>query len=180
MLYICTVKEIDVNIVYKCYSYFYSKYIQNRSFKVDRNDKNSKSIEKFIKSNKNIDLQSLYDYLLFVANFYSHKDILKRKTFLNVQMTFGETNRKRYEEYKQNELYVKDYSNILGITFFSFSRYVEKTSESIRSLEDTERKRFKNTNNGFIQCMLYTSGYSDKNIICQTCLFKKVCSEIKK
>ena len=176
MLYICRVIEKD--ITYKAYEYFYKHFVDNSSYKVKITDRFSSTINKFLLNHKENDINFLYEYLLVAFNYCLSNSI--KKGYVTPSTIFGGKIQEQYSKYLELKYSLKQTEKNLLIIKDEFVEYINrKKSENISAYQNVERRRFLNTDYGFLHCQTLTSGYKENNKYCKQCKFAELCKEIK-
>ncbi len=173
-------------LVQKLFDYFYYKIHKNH-YKLDLDLNNHKKIiDNFVKllaqhyQLPSIDTNFLILYFTFAWEYYSNKH-LKRNVSLNWivgKKTFQRWLEKRDSTTYYNNKFLKEY----GINIDQLKQDLhEDQSEAIGldPVEELEKKRFTGEAVLF-NCLLHTTLYNHKSLICLQCPYKKDCKDMLK
>lgn len=163
------------NQIIKIVDYLYKKTGQKLTLKDKRW---SSSIDSFIGIlDKEFGLASvgenfLKDYFLFQFSYW----INKRTRFDSTIMPNWLLGEKSFERWKNknehwsyfNSQFIERYRIVFDRSFLQFDT---------EDIEEIERKRFHNQNEGFAHCLSFAS-FNDCSLSCVTCIFKKNCRKI--
>jgi len=133
--------------------------------------KDYKILEGFVNKHSNKGERWFIDLIDFTFEYYSS---LNTQQNVQVNWVFGEKAVQRWERRGENWGYwVKVFRDKNGISEPEIP--VEKVSEeSKRQFRERERKRFFNTDKGFVHCQDLTLR-KDLNCVCKYCNFKNIC-----
>lgn len=182
------------NDIVSSYQYFYSCFYKNDKYIFTPSLKTSNYINTFISlvnkkyRNKTIlGVNFLWYYFVFQFNYWKNIEI-EEKDFSNRIIPSFIIGSKAYERYESrdrefdwslqyNDLYEK----------YSISQNIFKSilkppikSQYININESLYKKRNYNTDKGLNNCLIFTTLYNHKDLLCLSCLYKGDCKKLLK
>ena len=162
------------------FEYFKQKVDKNR-FSISQNER--KGLTNFFanldKKNITINEEWLFDYLSFQFKYYHLMNTRFGQGATKVGWVFGKKAMDRFETKESNYLFfLRQFQKQFRLNLKDL--FIPKKKENLtHSTDDIERERNHNTEIGFLNCIDYTNGYVEKNVLCLSCKFKKKCENIK-
>jgi hypothetical protein len=139
---------------------------------------NEKDIDSFLKRlGKKMDLvplgeQFAWDYVSFQFCYWAEKKHIRRRGQYPSSWIFGEKALKRWEERGENwSFFVDDFLGRMEIV-----RPMKYFGADFSEVWEEERKRFYNTEEGYVNCLL-NSKYDSHSLLCNRCKFSKTCRD---
>lgn len=129
---------------------------------------------------QSLGLNFLYDYFCYTYNYYLTLEITRKVVPFN--WIVGKKMVKRWEDKidQYRFLYSTELLSQRSIpTLFQIKELIEVSSEVEETPyhEEVERKRFLNTPDGFLNCILSTTLFDDKSKWCRRCHVKSDCKD---
>ena len=179
---------MEVNLqIYKLYEIFTKAFYALDRFSYNKTKTSEDTIEKFFclfeKSGvrrQSLGLNFFYDYFCYTYNYYLTLDITRKTVPLNWivgKKMVGRWNDK-IDQYRL--LYGSELLKQRSIpTLFQVKEMLEGPNEIEETPyhEEIERKRFINTPNGFLNCILSTTLCDERSKVCRVCDYKGDCKD---
>lgn len=170
-----------------CYQHFYIKFRGAPSFLFVPNDSQVKSINKLIKwfdsyyGKNTTGVNKLFDFFAYQFYYYSKPGALKSRSYLQLGHVVGDKAIERWVSKNSFELEAASaWASDKGIFMSEINDVInyEENPVSLNFLEETERKRFFNTQYGLSNCLSLTQGYWAKSEYCKLCKFSIDCRKM--
>lgn len=183
-------------IFFTYYQYFYSRFYGNKKYKMNKKllpkySKKLDALRKDISQFYNLEVLSndwLFKYFTFTFERLSKLPIYRMGGDLGEgRIIFDDiTRHKSLELFLNRNIYFDDSQQYLNfwkqydikkyelINLIASRNVDEIISKKIR-LQDIERNRFLNTDDGFQHCMDQVLLYDEESNVCKLCTFKKIC-----
>lgn len=183
------IESVQKQTILRFYEYFYSKLTANNDFVVHLNKKEKISLDNYIKIiSKEIKLESIgeefwYDYFCFQFEFWRTKYTRLGKNKVKFNWVIGKESWKRWNSRVECFRY---FHEIGFVKMFDIKKSdlikIQKTNidfTQIRPIEELIKSSKYNTKEGFQNCIMLTELYNEKSELCQNCIEKDLCIEIK-
>jgi hypothetical protein len=166
------------------YQYFYSKKYGNKDYIFIPSEKAAKQINQFLKTTEDehrktvLGINFLWNYFVFQFNYWSNIEIEERD-FTNRIVISYIVGSKAWERYKdRNQEYDWTiYNSQLDINKGEYTRLVNP--QEVQELDQKSiKKRHFNTERGFNNCLVFTTLYNHRDLICLNCIYKADCKKI--
>jgi len=171
-----------INYIVELYELFYRDFTGNSKFKFVYSKQNLSLINSFIsKLDHKYGTDWLFDYFGFQFQLRSTQDINPNFMFGKVKIMLSWViGSKAFNYYLQasdeQKFYGRDYVRKRGIkNHFKEDTYFRFDSIDLKSYHDRERRRFLNTDLGFIHCNDLKLSFDNKSKYCLICKNKKLC-----
>lgn len=189
------IQKVQVNHkqIAKLFEYFYQKYHNDYFYRVRLDEKTEKLIDTFILSLdkkygiESIGINFMIDYFLFSWQFWDdvNKVSDKNKT-IKIDWVIGSKAFKRWcnrdieFDWQFPTLEIVEKLKIRKHEIKALLDWNQELYFKISKAEEDEKKRFYNTDRGFLNCIEKTSLYNPSSSNCIGCKFSKDCKELLK
>lgn len=170
-----------------CYQHFYIKFcgVQNYLFVPKESEiKSINRITKWFDENYGkfaVGTNMIFDFCAYQFYFYSKPNAIQSKRYIHIGHIIGEKAIERWINKNQNELQkALLWTSQIGVLITDLNEIINyQEPVSFNALEETERKRFHNTEFGLMHCLTLTKGYSKNSEYCKLCKWSVKCREMK-
>lgn len=182
------IKKLSISI----YQDFYREVNLNQEYVVNLTDNDHKCLDKFVEFYcKKINQYAigpvfLVDYVEFAFDFWRGVKTKFGEGTVYLNWVFGKKGIERYEKWKK-VVHTRKLRKDISRRVLAKYRWKEDTKkEFVRSIleinkvEESEKERFKNKDEGFIWCIQTTTLYNHKSKNCLSCRYSIDCKEVLK
>lgn len=170
------------------YEYFYSRFYKNLKYKFFPTGSAQKQIGNFLvllkKENKHtIGINYLFDYFTFQFDYWDGLELEIKESFSNKVVLSYIIGPKAYKRYKLRDQYydwqIQD-SRIFKKYGIDKSEYKKLFQEIKKGEYDETPIKLLNygTDKGFNNCLMFTTLYNHRNLICFKCIYKVECKKL--
>ena len=180
--------NVIIDIVEKCYKVFYIKLSGQELFEFNPSDREKKSLTNFIiLLDKKYGIESvstniIFDYFTFQLDYWANLDSRFGKK-IPLNWYIGKKAFNRFLNRTEKDLWhakrtLKKYN--ININQVQEKKIKDFKALKIRVYEETEKKRFFNTDRGFLNCIESTTLFNHRSLECISCKNKIECKKILK
>ena len=171
------------------YEYFYQKIYNLPKYSYNDSKINSKYIESFLNIiDKKYKLpcigkEFLINYFLFQFDYWSQLTLKSYNQTINPQYIIGKKAFQRWSDRDSSYDWQLESLGIIKkykISLRDLKSLLNTQNVEDNNFEDKERKRFLNTERGFIHCIERTTLYNKRSSVCLFCNFKSDCEKLLK
>lgn len=173
------------SMIHYLYQLFYRKFYGNYKYNFEPTENMEKHIVKFLELMdkkyllESIGINFLLNYFIFQFDYWSKLTIKTYAERIQLNFIIGKAAVDRWKkrdikfDYKilRSDIIQKYNININEIIQF----FKEEELNQLNKSEELNKKRFYNTNKGFLICLTTTTLYYHKSSLCLTCKFKDEC-----
>lgn len=180
--------QIDENLVYKFYEYFYKKKHNQLSYKFKPSDKAKALTLKFIKkldkhyNLKTIGEEFLWNYFVYQFNYWRNAELKAFYGKFRIDLIIGDKAFKRFKDDQYDNMWVTYGSEIIDLYGLRKHDLIHHdTSPKYKTTQEESIKLLHlNEDIGFLYCIENTTLYNYKHKACLMCNFKDECKKILK
>lgn len=122
----------------------------------------------------------IYEYFIFQLDYWDNLETQFGKT-IPLTWMIGPKALSRWEMRLERDLYHANISaNKYGIHIGMFQKQKKLVVVDLDETEESFKKKFHNTEDGFGECLETTTLYNHKSMLCMTCNFKEECKKVLK
>ena len=177
-----------------CYQYCYSKVSGNKSFLFSPRGSEVKLINSFCElleehyGKDTVDINFLFSFFVFQFEYWHDKETRFGKGRVMLNWVIGPKSFERWcNRHEKWDYFSNEFAREYGINksdVLEIVNYVEKDGSDkydiFSNIENTERRRFHNTERGFLNCIQLTTMYNNKTKWCILCKNSASCKKALK